>query len=937
MKQTISTNQCASHLLNADASTGTPQQASETADPWAGFYKKSLETRQQQIHGIFSQKSEVLKDQVADHMIENCIGTFGLPLGLGLNFKVNGKEMVVPMATEEPSVIAAVSGAAKLISHHGGFTSSYSGNIMVCQVQLLDVPNIDRAVKAILENENQIIEHGNMFVSEGMIKRGGGVIKVIPRIVPYDKNQYFNIHQDDGTSAPIIMQPSAELIFNDKERAKAAEENQKDFMLIVNVHVDVCEAMGANTINTVAEGVSPFLTQLVGGRAGLQIISNFAAERRAIATFRIPVDNLAYKDKSGEAVARGILEGYAMACADSFRAVTHNKGIMNGIDAAAIALGQDFRAIESGAHAWAARTGSYQPLTHYRLVRQVDQLMFEGTLELPVPIGTRGGAVQSHPTVKYTHQLLQNPDCSTLGGILASVGLAQNFAALRAMASEGIQRGHMSLHSKNIAIQAGVPQELIADVSSFMVSSGVITSAAATNYMNALKVLAKFSKASTISEQLSVPSSPPSSLYVSIKVRDVILSHLVLYDTFGTYPTHLHVKPIAGNPPVIQASLFGTEMTSQWLSNFFTLAQDLRVKEEYRIHRDNEPLQLRLQLLSMLLQLLTFKLLQISPIATRDLVSSMLKDVTSPSGLTSQEKLQLFFSDQKRQSEITPQHVKSKISSFFHEDGIMLDPFFGNKTEDGKEVQGEQISNESDVPSVSRTILSSSFHPDGLILDPFFETTQVVKADDKDRVSAFKVGAPLLLSLWWSLQDLIEAEVTNKALANALNIEQLKAMLQLSNSVGFYEAMPNNLAEFMDTHSSRVMLPFILLSEMVTVDPSHITKSNLDHLSKLGSVMAWKAIILEDLETFDQENTNQLSNSYLFWLHLNGKSHAGKETIATFQADIEKQTRAVQEALVSSQAAFVDTRSLLSQERLRVVRQLSKEILGTSEIVKAKL
>lgn len=901
--RTTFSNKCSAALEvgKTDKQTSTTKSQTTSAasvDPWAGFYKKSLENRRQQMQGIFPHKREELPAKVADNMIENCIGTFGLPLGLGLNFKVNGKELVVPMATEEPSVIAAVSGAAKIIAQHGGFTSSYSGNIMVCQVQLLDVPNIDQAVKVILEKENDIIDHGNMFVSESMKKRGGGVVKIIPRIIPYDKNQYFNIHPDDGsTSSTPNLLPSSELILNDKERAARKASEEKDFMLIVNVHVDVCEAMGANIINTVAEGLSPFLSQLVGGRAGLQIISNFAVERRAIATFRIPIEKLAYKDKSGEEVARGILEGYAMACADSYRAVTHNKGIMNGIDAAAIALGQDFRAIESGAHAWASRTGSYQPLTHYRLVKQGDKLMFEGTLELPVPIGTKGGAVQSHPTVKYTHQLLENPDCSTLGGILVSVGLAQNFAALRAMASEGIQRGHMSLHSKNIAIQAGVPQELVGDVSAFLVASGVITSQAALDYMSSLNVLRKYSKPSGL-------APPPSTLYVSMKVEDTIVSILVLNETYTKTPTHLNIKPITGNPPAVQSVVLGEKHTAQWFSDFFALAQKLSVKEEFRISGEKEP-QLRLQLLSLLLQILTFQLLQISPIAARDLVLSILKDATTPSGLTSQEKLKLFFSEiTANKVSATPQVVKSKISSFFHPDGLMVDPFY-ECPEQPVEVEGR--------------------------------LSRVGAPEDEARVLAFKVGAPLLLSLWGSLQHYIDQDVPHRSLAHALKIAQLKAMASLAQSVGFYEVMPANLEEFMETHASRSALPFLLQAELLSVDQAHVNSKVLQHLAHLGQFLAWKGAFLEDLKTFNQENKNQLNNSYLFWLHLNGKAHE-EGTLHEFRTKFEGLLQEKESELMGQSISILDTASLVSSDGVRVVQQLWQSLMGPEENVpKAKL
>jgi degradative hydroxymethylglutaryl-CoA reductase len=250
-------------------------------------------------------------------------------------------------------------------------------------------------------------------------------------------------------------------------------ENKKDHMLIVHVYIDVCESMGANLVTTVAEGLSPKIVEISGGRALVRIVSNLVDERRAKASFLLPINLLKYKGMDGTQVAKGILEAFALASEDQYRAATHNKGIMNGIDAAAIALGQDWRAIEAAAHAWAARSGRYRPLTSYKLVKdsKTGKMFLFGTCEMPVAIGVRGGAIQAHPVMAYTHGLVGNPTSRQLGEVLVCIGLAQNFAAIRAIVSEGIQRGHMSLHSRTIAIGAGAPPHLVQEVSNYMVRS----------------------------------------------------------------------------------------------------------------------------------------------------------------------------------------------------------------------------------------------------------------------------------------------------------------------------------------------------------------------------------------------------------------------------------------------------------------------------------
>jgi len=403
-------------------------------------------------------------------MVENCVGTIGLPVGLALNFVVNGRSVVIPMAIEEPSVIAAVSGAAKTLASHGGFIASApERNIIFAQIALLDIveEEMDRAVKAIHDHKEAIIVIANQHCPN-MADRGGGAV--------------------DLTVRRVRRRPNPNINHDFKE------------WLVVHVHVDVCDAMGANCASTVAEGVAPFLAGITGGRVGLRIVSNLNNERLAKASFRIPVSEMSYKSCSGHDVALRIIEAYEWAEVDAFRATTHNKGIMNGVDAVALATGQDWRAIEAAAHAWATRDSKdcrtdfcYRPLTTYWIEEDQEMkaagrpekecLSFCGELVLPITVGTKGGVLKTNPVYNYTMGVMDYPDSKQLAMIMVCVGLAQNFAALRALVTEGIQRGHMSLHARNIAIAAGCPSHAVTEVTDFMIENNRISIQAAKDYM----------------------------------------------------------------------------------------------------------------------------------------------------------------------------------------------------------------------------------------------------------------------------------------------------------------------------------------------------------------------------------------------------------------------------------------------------------------------
>jgi hydroxymethylglutaryl-CoA reductase len=384
------------------------------------------------------QTSHGLTDEQADHMIENAVGTFGLPLGIGLNFIVNGREVLVPMVIEEPSVVAGASFMAKLARAGGGFTASMSAPEMIGQIQLLDVEDLMAASMKLYEHKTELLAEADA-VDPLLKKFGGGARDLEVRII---------------------------------------EDSPVGEFLVVHLIYDVRDAMGANAVNTACERLAPRLEEITGGRVHLKILSNLADRRLAKATCKIPVQELAFSSGgeeprfySGGQVRNGIIEAWAFAAADPYRAATHNKGIMNGVDAVVIATGNDWRAIEAGAHAYAARDGRYTSLSTWG--RDVEGNLV-GELEMPMAIGIVGGATKVHPTAKAALKLMGVKTAAELAGIVVSVGLAQNLAALRALATEGIQRGHMSLHARQVAIAAGATGEQIEKVAARMVAEKTV-------------------------------------------------------------------------------------------------------------------------------------------------------------------------------------------------------------------------------------------------------------------------------------------------------------------------------------------------------------------------------------------------------------------------------------------------------------------------------
>ena len=395
-----------------------------------GFYKMPMEERLRIVRD-FGQLTDDealalsglggIDPAVPDRMIENAIGSFPLPLGVAVNFKINDKEYLVPMAIEEPSVIAAASNAAKMALPGGGFATTSTPPIMIGQVQLTGLKDPHSTRTLILHRKKEILQYANEQ-DPMLVSVGGGARDIEVRVI-------------DTRTGPQV---------------------------VVHLMVDVRDAMGANAVNTMAEAIAPKLEDMTGGRVYLRILSNLAVHRLARARALWKKEAI-----GGEAVVDGIMEAYSFAEADPFRCTTHNKGIMNGIDAVILATGNDTRAIEAGAHAYAALRGQYKPLTKFEKTTDGDLV---GTIELPMAVGLIGGATKTHPTARACIKLLGVKSGSELGEVAAAVGLAQNFAALRALATVGIQKGHMSLHARNIVASVGCPPELAEEAVRILIS-----------------------------------------------------------------------------------------------------------------------------------------------------------------------------------------------------------------------------------------------------------------------------------------------------------------------------------------------------------------------------------------------------------------------------------------------------------------------------------
>lgn len=398
----------------------------------SGFYKLPIEKRREfvsQFSNLDEEDVRVFSSSLdigtADRMIENVLGTFELPLGVAVNFLINGKDYLIPMVTEESSVVAAASNAAKIARVKGGFSASCSPPLMIGQLQLLHVQDVPSAAQEIIRQKEQLLKLANAQ-DKILVDFGGGAKDLEVRIL----------------DSPLGS------------------------MIVTHLIVDVRDAMGANAVNTMCEALAPMLEEICGGKVRLKILSNLADRRLVKANAVFDKEKM-----GGDQVVDAFLESYILASIDPYRAATHNKGIMNGIDALIIATGNDFRAIEAGAHAYAARNGQYTSLTSYHKNKDGDLV---GEIELPVAVGVVGGAANMHPKAKLCRKILGIKTAQQLAEIVASLGLAQNFAAVFALSTVGIQKGHMSLHAKNIAVMAGAQGDEIDKLANHLVLDGKV-------------------------------------------------------------------------------------------------------------------------------------------------------------------------------------------------------------------------------------------------------------------------------------------------------------------------------------------------------------------------------------------------------------------------------------------------------------------------------
>ncbi|EIX6336661.1 hydroxymethylglutaryl-CoA reductase, degradative [Listeria monocytogenes] len=417
------------------------------------FYKKTVEERRailakyadlNEEEQAFLASTGALSFDKANHMIENTIGIYSLPLGLGMNMLLNDKHYVVPMAMEEPSVVAAQSAGAKLIGQNGGITGSATKRKMIGQFELISVSDIQAAKENIIANEEQLIAIANQ-AHPSLQKRGGGAVEI---------------------------------------QVRTAQTANDETLLIVHLLVDTQEAMGANMVNTMVETLAPELEMLTNGTANMRILSNLVDEATATAVCRINPESLATKTQSGEWVRDRIIAAYEFADADIYRAATHNKGIMNGIDAVIMAFGNDWRAVEAASHAYAARTGSYKPMSKWS--KDAEGYLV-GELTLPMPVAFVGGSIGIHPIATLSKKIARVESAKELAMLVCAVGLTQNLAALKALVTEGIQRGHMSLQAKSLAMTAGAEADEIEKVATFLQESKQLNVVAAKEFINKLR------------------------------------------------------------------------------------------------------------------------------------------------------------------------------------------------------------------------------------------------------------------------------------------------------------------------------------------------------------------------------------------------------------------------------------------------------------------
>ncbi|TPX48149.1 hydroxymethylglutaryl-CoA reductase (NADPH) [Synchytrium endobioticum] len=779
-----------------------------------------------------------LDEQIADNMIENCIGTLGLPVGLALNFTINSNPIIIPMCMEEPSVVAAASGAAKTISAYGGFKATTTErNIVIAQVQILDVRNVVETAQVLRTKTDSIVEVANQYC-ESMAKRGGGVKHVTVRLVP-------RFGGPNGST-----------------------QNTPNYWLVVHLHIDVCDAMGANCASTVAEGTAPFLGALTGGRIGLRIVSNMCVERLAKATFRVPVSGMNYKNLPGPEVCSRVIEAYQWALDDPFRGTTHNKGIMNGIDAVALATGQDWRAIEAAAHGWASGAASidqegqallsasatrknYKPLTRY----WIDGDYFCGELEMPLSVGTRGGVLRTNPVYSYTLGMMGNPTAKELAMAMVSVGLAQNLAALRALSTEGIQRGHMSLHSRNIAVAAGAPPHAITECVEYMIQSNRIHITAAREYLIAHELNATVNRISNADTER--PQMKNLSIFYfeeAVGAADEkgkipgLEDHVTLniaFQSVGKKPVSLELVPDQTSPHPLILALFG-EKTHAWLTWIFGLLDSVRLSLAGP-ERANVLLAKKLKVLSVLLNLVVRRLMVSYPLETRRFVDRVFSDVRLKSKTSASPALS------RRRPAIVQAYVQSTKEMVMTEEGI---------------------------PPPRMTEIPTGTTPLGglnwdLSKSPIFQRDVMAGLDLDEAPELLQVGLPLMLALWQVFEIRVVQWVGSRDLVRELLQEQRRVMSNLvATPLGagwaqlsakhdgwtpdIYGSNPSSpdspgvinretFRELMAIHGKRFQVTLLLLCDAVSFGPRSVNATVLRFLRKLGGYLEWEQARAHDI------------------------------------------------------------------------------------------
>jgi hydroxymethylglutaryl-CoA reductase len=866
-------------LVFSQGTAASSANTTSTSQPsvWSGFYNKTLRERMDVLSLMYPRLQRVRQDAAeaaatddkpflpdatgrlgelpvrsANLMIENCIGVLGIPLGLGLNFVVDGKHISVPMAVEEPSVVAAASSAAKLVAAFGnGFATSTTGNIMTSQVQLVDTPDIPYAIAAVALHRERLLHMANTTLCPNMKKRGGGAVDVYCRIV----TQRARSQHTHKTSDTFWYTPC------DDELAIDASASDVEY-LVVHIDVDVCEAMGANIVNTVAEGLSTEICQLTKSRCGLRILTNLCMQRRTRSVFEIPVQKLGWKGVDGEQVALRIVEAYNFAAIDPYRAVTNNKGIMNGIDAVALATGQDWRAIEAAAHCYASRSGQYASLSKYEIVdRPSDGVkVLRGSLEMPISVGSKGGALLTHPGYRATHSILGQPDAKGLASLIVSIGLAQNFAAIRAIAITGIQKGHMALHARNIAVAAGAPSELVSEVCTYMLGRKSINIETAQEYLHAHEVFSEIHHSSSppLSPQSSTPQAEPplpSMFYVEIPVPHLegTISLNIAFQSLNKHPQYIAIQPTsaksdAATLPLIHRQLLGDKGYNQLEKMFLFLASmrsiviaDIGDQDESTpiLSRANIALQNKLQLLSVVINILVSRLLEVRS----HVAGAFMRDVLA-SG-----------------------------ASLIDWDGAKCHALL------------------QDVPA-SDDVLST-----GLPL--FLALCQVLKYHLEQDVAHALIRERMATEQW----ELLRAVVDNFALlADGVPTRQLEA----ANDQELLEA-------YMVTHAKRWQATMLLLVDALALATEHVTPARLDTLRCIGEYMECEGTIAHDLARYRRAVTERLPNAFVHWMRCHGHAvddeDADESLVAAFReatdAYAARKWRCIEQAMAASEAPAV--------------------------------